>query len=196
MRKTIYLFRHGQTDWNLVRRLQGHSDIPLNEEGRKQAEGLRAFFSQNPVEIMASSDLSRAQQTAAIANQNLNAPTFFSDKFREVFLGDAEGMKQDDILEKLGEENWKRWTSHEIKHFDFTILNGESATEAIERFQKGLLEFCESEDFTVAGLCTHGLMLKRFLHSLRPDLQEPLPIPNCVVYKIEWSPESGFEFFL
>jgi probable phosphoglycerate mutase len=194
MRKTIYLFRHGQTDWNLLRRMQGHSDIPLNDEGRKQAQGLQEFFKENPVEIMASSDLSRAQQTASIANGNLNAPTFYSENFREVFLGDIEGMTQDEICQKHGEDNWIRWTSHEIKNFSFTYANGECAVDAIDRFQKGLIEFCEGVEFTVAGLCTHGLMLKRFLHSLRPDLQEPLPIPNCVVYRIDWSPEKGFEF--
>ncbi|WP_413578468.1 histidine phosphatase family protein [Bdellovibrio sp. HCB290] len=194
MTKTIYLYRHGQTDWNLIRRMQGHSDIPLNEEGRKQALELQSFFKKHPVEVMFSSDLMRAQQTAAIANEHLSAPTFVSEKFREVFLGDIEGMTQDEIKQIHGEESWLRWTSHEIKNFSFTYNNGESALAAIERFKGGLLEMFHTKTFEVAGLCTHGLMLKRFLHSLRPDLQEPLPIPNCVVYRINWTPNQGFEF--
>ncbi|WP_413587419.1 histidine phosphatase family protein [Bdellovibrio sp. HCB274] len=194
MTKTIYLFRHGQTEWNLIRRMQGHSDIPLNDEGRKQAQQLQNFFKSHPVEVMFSSDLMRAQQTAAIANEVLSAPTFVSEKFREVFLGDIEGMTQEEIKNMHGEESWLRWTSHEVKNFSFTYGNGESALVAIERFKNGLLEVCQSQSFAVAGLCTHGLMLKRFLHSLRPDLLEPLPIPNCVVYRVDWSPTRGFEF--
>ncbi|MEK2690495.1 histidine phosphatase family protein [Bdellovibrio sp. GT3] len=194
MRKTIYLFRHGQTDWNLLRRMQGHSDIPLNDEGRKQALSLQEFFASHPVEMMFTSDLMRAQQTARIANEKISAPTYVSEKFREVFLGDIEGMTQDEIKETHGEDSWLRWTSHEIKNFSFTYQNGESAHDAIERFKVGLMEICKTHSFQAAGLCTHGLMLKRFLHSLRPDLTEPLPIPNCIVYRINWSSEQGFEF--
>jgi probable phosphoglycerate mutase len=187
MLKTIHLFRHGQTDWNLRRRMQGHTDIPLNEEGRKQAQTLQDFFDKNPVDLMCSSDLTRAQQTAAIANEFLKAPTLSSAQFREVFLGDIEGMTQEEIIVKHGEDSWLRWTSHELKNFSFTYQNGESALTAIDRFHKGLIELCYSKEFSSLGLCTHGLMMRRFLHSLRPDLTEPLPIPNCVVYTITWN---------
>ncbi|MBO9667600.1 MAG: histidine phosphatase family protein [Bdellovibrio sp.] len=187
MLKTIHLFRHGQTDWNLNRRMQGHTDIPLNEEGRKQAQTLQDFFSKNPVDLMVSSDLTRAQQTATIANEILKAPTFSSSQFREVYLGDIEGMTQEEIIEKHGEDSWLRWTSHEAINFGFTYKNGESALTAIERFHKGLTDLCSTQEFSSLGLCTHGLMMRRFLHSLRPDIIEPLPIPNCVVYTITWN---------
>ncbi|MFM6927478.1 MAG: histidine phosphatase family protein [Bdellovibrio sp.] len=192
MSKTIYLFRHGQTDWNLARRMQGHTDIPLNSEGRSQAETLQDFFKENPVELMVSSDLTRAKQTAEIANKHLQAQHMLNPDFREVFLGDIEGLTQDEIIARYGEDCWLKWTSHESKNFSFTYQNGESALSAIERFQKGLTQLCLSSKEDHIGLCTHGLMMRRFLHSLRPDLKEPLPIPNCVVYKIQWNPKLGF----
>ena len=192
MLKTIYLFRHGQTDWNLARRMQGHTDIPLNAEGRRQAETLQSFFKEHPVELMVSSDLARAKQTAEIANANLQAQHILNADFREVFLGDIEGLTHDEIIARHGEEGWLKWTSHESKNFSFTYENGESALSAIERFQKGLIELCLTSQEDHIGVCTHGLMMRRFLHSLRPDLKEPLPIPNCVVYKIQWNPNAGF----
>lgn len=192
MSKTIYLFRHGQTDWNLARRMQGHTDVPLNAEGRKQAETLQIFFKKNPVELMVSSDLTRAKQTAEIANSQLQAQHILAADFREVFLGDIEGLTQDEIIAQHGEDSWLKWTSHERKNFSFTYKNGESAESAIVRFEKALMELCLTKSESQIGICTHGLMMRRFLHSLRPDLKEPLPIPNCVVYTVTWNQNSGF----
>ncbi|MGE5086250.1 MAG: histidine phosphatase family protein [Bacillota bacterium] len=192
MSKTIYLFRHGQTDWNLARRMQGHTDIPLNEEGCRQAATLQEFFKNNPVELMVSSDLTRAKQTAEIANTYLQAQHILNSDFREVFLGDIEGLTQDEIIARYGEDQWLKWTSHESKNFSFTYQNGESALSAIERFQKGLTQLCLNSKEERIGVCTHGLMMRRFLHSLRPDLKEAIPIPNCVVYTIQWSRDLGF----
>lgn len=186
MSKTIYLFRHGQTDWNLVRRMQGHTDIPLNAEGRLQAQTLQTFFQQNSVELFASSDLIRAQETARIANTYLQKPFHVSAQFREVNLGVLEGLTQIQAHEKFGMSSWEKWTSLNPADFDFCFPQGETTNAAIARFSKALESFCDSQSFTTAGICTHGLVLRRFLHSLLPDLTEPLPIPNCVVYTVKW----------
>ncbi|UOF02275.1 histidine phosphatase family protein [Bdellovibrio reynosensis] len=191
MLKTIHLFRHGQTDWNINRRMQGHSDIPLNEEGRKQALALQTYFAENPVELFISSDLIRAQQTAGIANEKLGLPLEYHADFREVFLGELEGMTQSEAHEKFGIESWDKWTSLDPMHFGFTYPKAESALVAVERFSHALKRLCSERSFLNAGLCTHGLIMRRFLHSLRPELQEALPIPNCVVYKITWDELSG-----
>lgn len=60
----ILIIRHGQTAWNKKKRLQGHSDIPLNEEGRLQALTLAKTLQIEPLDVIFSSDLQRARQTA------------------------------------------------------------------------------------------------------------------------------------
>lgn len=194
MPKTIHLFRHGQTDWNNTRRLQGHTDIPLNAEGRKQALSLQDFFAQNPVDVFISSDLCRAQETAQIANQTLAKPFLISADFREVKLGEIEGLTHEQILSQHGEETWQRWQSIDPIHFDFSFKDGETAFASLARFTGALQKMCQQHDFTTAGLCTHGLMMRRFLHSLRPTLTEPLSVPNCSVFTIHWDEQKGFVF--
>ncbi|QDK37483.1 histidine phosphatase family protein [Bdellovibrio sp. NC01] len=194
MSKVIHLFRHGQTDWNIGRRLQGHTDIPLNSEGRKQAETLQEYFAKNPVELIFSSDLSRAKETAAIANLYQQAPAFYFNSFREVKLGEIEGLTYDQILAAYGEEAWQKWQSIQPENYHFAFKDGEPAFAALKRFKEALEKCCREYDFTAAGLCTHGLMMRRFIHSLRPDLKEPMAVPNCSVFAIHWEEDKGFSF--
>ena len=68
----IYLVRHGQTDWNIEKKhTQGHTDIPLNENGKKQAEQLAQSISNLKIDKIISSDLLRAKETAEIINKKL-----------------------------------------------------------------------------------------------------------------------------
>ncbi|ASD63993.1 histidine phosphatase family protein [Bdellovibrio bacteriovorus] len=195
MRKTIHLFRHGLTDWNSQLRLQGHTDIPLNEEGRQQALSLQLFFRDNPVEFFVSSDLTRAQQTAHIANHHLAKPMLLQPGFREVNMGKIEGMTREAVAQEYGPQAWEKWVSVDREHFDFAFPDAENTWATVERFSAALSALCEQHDFDSIGLCTHGLAMRRFLHSLRPDITESLPTPNCVVYTIEWDSESKEFYF-
>lgn len=190
MPKIIHLFRHGLTDWNALRKMQGHTDIPLNEEGRRQALELQSFFQQNPVELFATSDLKRAQETTQIANAQLQLPTKIFSGFREAYLGVLEGLTLTEAHDQFGIEAWEKWTSIDPSHYDFAYPEAESSRQAVSRFSQTLETFCLENSFQKAGICTHGFILRRFLHSLRPDLKEPLPIPNCVVYTVHWDEKS------
>lgn len=188
MTKTLHLFRHGQTDWNLARRLQGHTDIPLNEEGRRQAQGLQTYFSENPVSLFISSDLLRAQETARIANQNLQKPLHATPALRESRLGELEGKTREEVFSIYGEETWQKWSSIHPDHADFRFPGAESARETVERVLQALTAFCRGHEFISAGVCTHGLVMRRFLHFLNPDLKDIVPVPNCTVYQITYDP--------
>lgn len=176
--------------------MQGHTDIPLNQEGQKQALSLQSFFSENTVDLFISSDLCRAQETTKIANMNLGKPVLVSEVFREVCLGDLEGLTLNEAHAQFGLEAWEKWISMNPENFHFRYPRAESVHEAVARFAQGLRNICLTQNFRSAGLCTHGLIMRRFLHSLRPDLKEELPIPNCVVYKIKWQPSGSFSFDL
>ncbi|HEY1078572.1 MAG TPA: histidine phosphatase family protein [Bdellovibrio sp.] len=196
MTKTLHLFRHGQTEWNLIRRMQGHTDIPLNPEGQQQARQLQEYFKQNPVDFFVTSDLSRARETAQIANEHLKRPLVMNPALREVSLGVLEGMTLQEAHDTFGVSAWEQWSSINPLHLDFRFPQAESPREAITRFGEALRTICHRESFNHAAISTHGFILRRFLHSLRPDLKEVLPTPNCVVYTVTWDVQNKEFSFL
>lgn len=106
---TLLLVRHGETDWNAQRRVQGSTDIPLNDTGRAQALASAAaladrFRGDRP--FIASSDLSRASETAEIiaAALGADAPRIYP-QLRERAYGVAEGLTDTEYRERFGEFN-------------------------------------------------------------------------------------------
>ncbi|WP_077623919.1 histidine phosphatase family protein [Sediminibacillus massiliensis] len=92
----ICLVRHGETDWNLQGKLQGETDIPLNETGIQQAEECREYFKEAKIDRVIASPLTRAKQTADIINKELAKPIEIMEEFRERSFGVAEGMPMDE----------------------------------------------------------------------------------------------------
>lgn len=90
---TICLVRHGQTDWNALGKLQGQTDIPLNELGKIQARQCGEFLSKETSwDVIISSPLKRARETADIISQNIEVPVIEKMEFIEKNFGVAEGM--------------------------------------------------------------------------------------------------------
>ncbi|KAG0674507.1 nuclear cap binding complex subunit [Pichia californica] len=105
----VFVVRHGQTNWNIQKILQGHQDIPLNEEGHIQAKLLGDRFKDLPFDCWISSDLTRCIQTTKGIESSIGpdkVPNKFikSASFRERFMGDVEGMKIADAKKKYGNE--------------------------------------------------------------------------------------------
>lgn len=109
----LTLIRHGETDWNRARRIQGSTDIPLNDTGREQARAAAAALRERgaglPVNVF-SSDLSRARETAEIIAAELGAaaPRTYPG-LRERSYGEAEGVDASEFLQR-----WGDWHSAEI----------------------------------------------------------------------------------
>ncbi|WP_240620132.1 histidine phosphatase family protein, partial [Peribacillus acanthi] len=88
----ICLIRHGETDWNSLGKLQGRTDIALNKQGILQAEECRQFLKESKWDLIVTSPLLRAKQTAEIINQDFNVPLIEMKEFLERDYEDAEGM--------------------------------------------------------------------------------------------------------
>ena len=88
----LFLFRHGETDWNRAGRLQGHTDTPLNATGLAQAEALTERLRPHGLDAVVSSDLARAWTTGQIVAEGLGIPLIREPGLREAQIGEAEPL--------------------------------------------------------------------------------------------------------
>jgi broad specificity phosphatase PhoE len=102
---TLLLVRHGETDWNADGRLQGHTDRPLSDHGRRQAQKLAEELSGDEIEAIYSSDLARARETAEIVGERLGLTVELDPDLREKDWGNWEGLTavERDRVEFAGE---------------------------------------------------------------------------------------------
>lgn len=91
----LYITRHGQTDWNMAKIIQGKSDISLNDTGKKQAQITRDALASVPIDAIIVSPLKRAKQTAAIINEPHQAMIYEDARIEERGFGRFEGKGLD-----------------------------------------------------------------------------------------------------
>ncbi len=89
----LYIIRHGLTDWNKEHRLQGRTDIPLNDSGREMAEKAREEYKDINFDICFCSPLIRAKETAEILLRGRDVPIYYDDRLLEMCFGEYEGVK-------------------------------------------------------------------------------------------------------
>ena len=128
----LWLIRHGETEWNRARRIQGDSDIPLNELGVRQAEALAARIGQETFDAVYTSDLQRAVKTAEITfpDQDLEKDA----RLREINLGNFEGKVWADIPE----DEQAQFTVWFNGPYDQKVPGGESSDDLQNRVRDWL----------------------------------------------------------
>ena len=97
----FYIIRHGQTNWNKEGRIQGKTDIELNEEGIEQAKEARKILKDYPIDMIVSSTLKRARKTAEIINETKQVPIIFDNGIEERGFGDFEGKVRKEIHDEI-----------------------------------------------------------------------------------------------
>ena len=102
----VYLVRHGETQWNAERRIQGQSDSPLTAKGEQQAMQVATRAKELGITHIISSDLGRTRRTAEIIAQACGCDIIFDSRLRELNMGVLEKRHIDSLTEE--EENWRR----------------------------------------------------------------------------------------
>ena len=182
----LYVFRHGETDWNVERRFQGRSDIPLNEVGRGQARALAESLAAKDLQIVLSSDLLRAKETGEIVATALSIPIVLDSGLREVNGGLAEGRLRSDLIQLYGEEHWQRWISVRLADMDWRFQHGESKRECLNRSKAAIETFIVKNQFQRLGISVHGAILRYLVHACLEDGTAPVAVHNCAVYELSF----------
>lgn len=145
------MVRHGETDWNALGMLQGKADIPLNESGILQAEECSEFLKTSQWDVIITSPLKRAKQTAEIINQNIIVPIVEMKEFSERDYGDAEGMAYEERKSKFPDNIYPNQEER-------TSLN-KRVIEGIEKINQG---YGDNKILLVA----HGAVINAILAAL------------------------------
>lgn len=157
----LYLIRHGETDWNKARRIQGSSDIPLNEYGRELAFSTREGLSGIPFDIAYTSPLKRARETGEIVLGGRNVPLFEDERIAEADFGSYEGRLEAELIEEKDPV---------LRFFDcpekFVKTGGcEDHKEVMERAEEFLKDriFPHEKEYQNIAVFSHGALIHGIL---------------------------------
>lgn len=177
----IGLVRHGVTDWNAQMRAQGHTDIPLNEEGRRQAERLGVRMSGEVWDYVYSSDLGRAMETARSAAGSGAMEVATDVRLREVFLGEIEGTTEAERVTRWG-DNWR----------DLDL--GEESRDAVaERGVQAINEIADRHPGKRVLIVSHGGLIGLAFKRLIPHFETAEFIRNTSVTVVRLTEEGRWE---
>jgi broad specificity phosphatase PhoE len=167
---TILLVRHGETDWNLERRVQGHSDTPLNDTGRAQALALAETLEGEEFDAVYASDLARAFDTAQVVAERRGLPVTPVPGLRERNFGTWEGLTDTEIFERFPAAKIGSWG------------DAETQDEMRERVLGALREIAAAHPNGRVLVVTHGGPVRRLL--VECGLDGNGPIGNCALYEV------------
>ena len=141
----IHIIRHGQTDWNVKKKIQGQTDIELNETGKNQALKAKEIFNELDLDLIICSPLTRTKQTAEILNEDRKIKIIYSDALLERGLGSLEGKPTKYETEELYDLN-----------LNVSDNNIELATDFVDRIFNLLDTIKHNLDNKKVLLVTHG----------------------------------------
>lgn len=154
---TLLLVRHGETDWNAEGRLQGHTDTPLNDHGRRQAARLADELAGETLDAVYASDLARARETAAIVGERLGLAVILDPDLRE--------------------KNWGTWEGLTGPERDTVEFAGESTEAHRERIVSALRRIASSHPDGRVLVVTHGGSMRR-VQAAATGIAMPV-VENC-----------------
>ena len=165
----IFLVRHGETEWNRINRFQGISDIPLNEKGKAQAEALAQALKDETIDVVYSSPLIRAGETAKAIRHFHPSSLFFEEEgLKEMDLGDFEGMEAPHWAKQYPEFR-KKWSESPAS---IKLPGGESLKGVQTRAVKTLECIIQNHSpETTLLICSHNFVIHAILcHALEISL--------------------------
>lgn len=180
----LILIRHGETDWNRELRFQGQLDVPLNATGLEQARRVAERMAAESPQVLVSSDLQRALQTAqAVSTRVQQLDPVLDAALREQHFGVVEGLQVADIKARHPQA-WDQWVRFEV---DFSFDGGESTRVFHARVLAAMRALAQRHAGQTLAVVTHGGVLDMVYRSAQglplsgPRVSE---IPNAGINRV------------
>ena len=187
MTTRLCIVRHGETAWNAEHRVQGQLDIPLNDIGMKQAQAVGAALQGEHFDVIYSSDLVRARQTAAPIAGSLALPVSLDMALRERHYGIFERLTYAEVKTRYPED----YARFEAREPDYAFRTGESLKDFSARSIAVVSKIVQSHLDESILVFTHGGVLDklyRFVTGLPISAERDFGIPNAGLNRIELTP--------
>lgn len=183
---TLFLARHGETEWNRVGRWQGNTDIPLSDVGRAQARNLAERLRDRGITQIVTSDLSRARETAEIVAETLGIARLALDpRLRERGFGCFEGLTREECAAQHAEV-WARYLADQRS----TPTGAEPPEQVVSRVIASLTAVATSADPSGHVLVvSHGAAIRSFVHDITGTA--PPPLANVALFSVSYG-AAGF----
>ena len=183
----ILTVRHGQTDWNVLGKMQGQLDIPLNAQGHEQAQLTAKALAQLECAAIYSSDLSRAKATAQAIADHKQMQLFINTGLRERHFGSYQGFTFEEVRQHSPEDA-KRWQARDLDFFPGG--NGESLNAFSNRVISAVHAIARQHIGQTLVIVTHGGVLDAlYREATQTDLQAPRTwqLGNASIGTLLWS---------
>ncbi len=186
MTTKIILIRHGQSLGNAKQVLLGHTDLDLTELGYRQAEATAKALAEERIDVIYSSDLIRAMNTARPHGLLHGLDVIPDSQLREIYLGDWENLSCFEVMERFGERAYKvDWSEN---FGTFVMPNGEGAWEAGERFLREVERIAKENEGKTILVVAHAAVIRSFfghISELTPEtMSDIIPYPTNASYSI------------
>jgi len=156
MKLKLYIVRHGQTQWNVEKRMQGRKDSPLTELGKAHSEKLMRTLKDTKWEAIYSSSSQRTLLTADIIRGEQKIPIISRDELQEMCFGDMEGKLHKDIAEQEPQKFEDFWLSPDL----YTSGSGEDFFEVEKRVIKEIKKIIRQHPEGNVLIVTHTVVIK------------------------------------
>lgn len=188
------LIRHGETNWNTEGRYSGWTDIPLNSNGKMQAEGLANHLKTAHTDLSAiySSTLLRAYQTAEETSKVLKLPIVQQDQLREICWGDGEGLtsKEKDVLYGKAIQEVTQAYPNRKERWNYPLFpNAETYNALYQRIENQLIQIANAHPGEKVALFSHGRAIRTLISESVDSENCPYP-DNCGIAHFIYDPDQ------
>ncbi|MYE27027.1 MAG: histidine phosphatase family protein [Chloroflexi bacterium] len=178
--RRVLFIRHGQTDFNRERRLQGAMPVPLNECGRSQSRSLAEYLNAVPIDAIYSSPRSRALETAQIIGEILGQTVRQDERLAEIAFGDFEGHTFAEVEARFPVA-FRKWQSG---FRPYRVPGGESRLDVQRRMQAAWDDITSKSELETVALVGHSSAMMILLASMFAQLPDK-PMKNTSITTLE-----------
>ena len=187
----FYFIRHGETQWNVEKRYQGHTDIPLSETGLKQGELLGKRFKNIPVDYVYASPLIRAVETAKFVAEATNNELNTIDSFKEINFGEWEGHTVNELKQKYKDS----YINFLKEPFKYGFPGEGSFDNVAKRVMEGIDQLLKAHEGKNIVVVSHGGILKiaiMYLMEMDGSFYRKLWLDNTSITTIDFRNNEKF----